>query len=234
MRATNSSSTRKTKRGRWSRADQARLRQLFGLHDEAAIARLLKRPLQGVLRMANSLFPPHVKKTGPWTSSETLELKHYLGATTPQVIARILGRSIDEVQEKISDLGRIKGQGSLTREEMARFKRIYGTRTDEDLALIFERGEAEIRRLALEQRLSKDKAFMRKLAGEAATRMPRWKQEELDAIRRDYPNQPNVELARRLGRSVKSVVSKANRMRLCKSADRLHEMGRENVSARYS
>jgi len=43
-----------------------------------------------------------------------------------------------------------------------------------------------------------------------------------------------VELARRLGRSVKSVVSKAHNLGMKKSDDRLREMGRENVSVRYA
>ena len=233
MQATKSGTPGRTKRGRWSHADQARLRELYGLRDVAAIARQLKRPVDGVIRMAQSLFPQGMRRSGPWTASETLELKRYLGATTPEVIARILGRSVEEVQAQIFALGRVQGRSSWTREETARFKRIYGTRADEDLSRIFGRSESEIRRLAQEHRLSKDKAFVRKRAGESATRMPRWRAEELDAIRRDYPSQSNVELARRLGRSVKSVVSKASRLHLSKSADRLHEMGRENVSSRY-
>lgn len=82
--------------------------------------------------------------------------------------------------------------------------------------------------------LSKDKAFVRRRHGEPSTRMPRWRAEELDVLREDYPNQSNVDLARRLGRSVKSVVSKAHHLGLSKSSDRLREMGRENVSARYA
>jgi hypothetical protein len=172
-------------------------------------------------------------KSGPWTASDVQKLKRYLGATTPEVIARILGRSVEEVQAQIFDLGRIQGRGSWDRAEIAEFKRIYGTRTDEDLSRIFGRSEAEIRRLAQEHVLSKDKAFLRKLRGEPASRMPRWRAEELELLRKNYAIEPNLEIARRLGRSVKSVVSKANLLGLKKSKDRLREMGRENVSARY-
>ena len=55
----------------------------------------------------------------------------------------------------------------------------------------------------------------------------------LDILRRDYPVKSNLELARDLGRSVKSVVSKAHHMGLKKSSERLRNMGRENVSLRY-
>jgi hypothetical protein len=63
--------------------------------------------------------------------------------------------------------------------------------------------------------------------------MPRWRNDELELLRRDYPVQSNLELARRLGRSVKSVVSKAHHLGLKKSSERLRSMGRENVSLRY-
>src|SRR6185503_19161575 len=145
-----------------------------------------------------------------------------------------LGRSVEEVQSQIFDLGRIQGRGSWKRAEIAELKRIYGTRTDEDLSLIFGRSVEEIRRFSQEHSLSKDKAFVRKLRGEPSTRMPRWKEEELDFLRENYAIQPNLEIARRLGRTVKSVVSKAHHLGMKKSDDRLREMGRENVSSRYA
>lgn len=220
------------RRGRWSQREQARLKELYGLRDDALIARELKRPVTSIRRMAEKLFTGPVR-TGPWTASEVMELRRYLGATSPEVIGRILGRATEEVNERIFELGRIKKDGSWQREELAEFKRIYGTRTDEDLSRIFGRGLEEIRTLADGLALSKDKAFVRKLAGEAATRMPRWRPAELEILRRDYPVQSNLELARALGRSVKSVVSKAHHMGLKKSTERLRTMGRENVSLRY-
>ena len=220
------------RRGRWSQAEQARLKELYGLRDVASIARELKRPVASIRRMAEKLFagPP---RTGPWGANEVMELRRYLGASPPEVIARILARPLDEVNERIFELGRIKKDVSWTREELAEFKRIYGTRTDDDLSRIFARSMEEIRRLASEHALAKDKAFVRKLSGEAATRMPRWRDEELEILRRDYPVQSNLDLARALGRSVKSVVSKAHHLGLKKSSERLRTMGRENVSLRY-
>ena len=82
--------------------------------------------------------------------------------------------------------------------------------------------------------MAKDKAFIRKISGEASTRMPRWSHEELEALRREYPVESNLEIARRLDRSVKSVVSKAHNLGLKKSSERLRRMGRENVSLRYT
>jgi hypothetical protein len=221
------------KRGRWSRAEEARLRQIYGLRDDAVIARELRRPVASVIRAAQKLFPEK-GRSGPWTASETLELKRRLGATTPEVIARVLGRSVEDVTAQILQLGRIKQNGSWPREDVAEFKRIYGTRSDDDLARIFGRSVAEVRKLAEQHSLSKDKAFLRRLRGEPSTRMPRWRAEEVTVLRENYPTESNIALARRLGRSVKSVVSKAHHLGLEKSPERLREMGRENVAVRYA
>jgi signal transduction histidine kinase len=220
------------KRGRWSKAELARLRELYGLRDLAAIARELRRPVASVQQVAQRLFPPEIK-SGPWTASEVLDLKRYLRATSAEVIGRILGRSAAEVQTQIIELGRIEDRGAWGRAEFAEFKRIFGSRTDEDLSRIFGRGVEEIGRLAREHGLKKDKRFLRKLHGEQSTRMPRWKPEELEILRKAYPVESNLEIARRLGRSVKSVISKAHSMGLKKSTERLRAMGRENVSGRH-
>jgi hypothetical protein len=63
--------------------------------------------------------------------------------------------------------------------------------------------------------------------------MPRWDAAAIEKLRQLYPTTPNLELARVLERSVKSVVSKAHNLGLKKEAERLREMGRENVSLRY-
>ena len=46
-------------------------------------------------------------------------------------------------------------------------------------------------------------------------------------MRREYPVLSNLDLARMLGRSVKSVVSKAHHLGLKKSSERLRDMGKE-------
>ena len=52
-------------------------------------------------------------------------------------------------------------------------------------------------------------------------------------LRRLYPEEPNLSIAQRLNRSVKSIVSKAHHLGLRKELERLQEMGRQNVSLRY-
>jgi hypothetical protein len=161
------------------------------------------------------------------------KLKRYLGRSSEEVIARILRRDIKEVHDRILALDQALTPTRWTRVEIAEFKRTYGTRTDEDLARVFGRPVELIQELATRLAMAKDKAFLRKLQGTAATRMPRWSEEELEQLKSMYPTVSNLEIATKLNRSVKSVVSKAHNLRLKKDSDRLREMGRQNVSLRY-
>ena len=220
------------RRGRWTQAEIARLRELYGLRHDATIARELNRPIASVRRMADQIFGER-RQSGPWTANEVLELKKYLGATTTETIAKILGREPEEVEQRIMELGRVQKSGRWNREEVAEFKRIYGTRTDEDISKVFGRSVDSVKRLAGQLALAKDKAFLRKVDKKAVTRMPRWTDEELDRLKELYPTEPNLEIAKVLDRSVKSVVSKAHNLGLKKDPQRLRQMGRENVSLRY-
>lgn len=224
--------TDQPRRGRWSQAEIARLRELYGLKNDVAIARELNRPEASVRKMAEQVFPLAVHQ-GPWTAREAIELKRYLGAATHEVIARVLGRTPEEVREQIIELRRIRRDDSWTQEETAEFKRLYGTRRDEDMELIFGRSSESLARQAEVLCLAKDKAFVRRQQGVASTRMPRWNAEEIAKLVELYPEHSNLEIARALSRSVKSVVSKAHNLGLRKDADRLRTMGRENVSLRY-
>jgi hypothetical protein len=223
---------RAPKRGRWSHREIARLRELYGLHDVAWIARELDRPVEGVRRMVAEMFRGRAR-SGPWTAQEVERLKRYLGASAPEVIAQILGRSVDDVQARIMQLGRVQRSAPWTRPETNELKRVYGTRSDEDLARIFGRSVEVVRRRAEELMLAKDKAFVRRQQGVAATRMPRWSERELSELRQLYATRSNLDVAQALHRTVKSVVSKAHHLGLRKEAERLREMGRENVSVRY-
>lgn len=220
------------RRGRWSQSEIARLRELYGLRDERGIARELNRPVASVRRMAEQIFSGPMQ-TGSWSAKEIAELKRYLGGTSNEVIARILGRTEQDVETQIEELRKLQQAGRWTQEEIAEFKRLYGTRTDDDLAIIFGRTLEAVKRLGARYCLAKDKAFVRKLTGSSATRMPRWSAPEIEQLKEIYPTVANLDIAARLNRSVKSVVSKAHNLGLKKEADRLREMGRENVSMRY-
>ncbi len=220
------------RKGRWSQVEIALLKDLYGLREIKAIARELQRSEESVARKAQELFQG-ARRNGPWTVQEVEDLKRYLGLNAPEVIARILGRSREEVEREINALRRIQRDGDWTRDEVQHFRRVYGTRRDEDLCVIFGRTQSSVRELAAGLRLAKDKAYLKRQRGEGATSMPRWRASELRELRDLYPGTPNLEIARRLSRSVKSVVSKAHHLGLKKASERLREMGRENVSLRY-
>jgi hypothetical protein len=182
--------------------------------------------------MAEDIFKSN-RHTGPWTADEVQNLKRYLGLSSQTVIARILGRTEDEVRQRILELDRMQVNGRWTRAEIAEFKRVYGTRTDDDLTRVFGRTLESVTRLAQKLKLAKDKGFLRKLNGASTTKMPRWTEGELARLKEMYPTSSNLEIAGALERSVKSVVSKAHNLGLKKDPGRLREMGRENVSLRY-
>ncbi|MHC4378418.1 MAG: SANT/Myb-like DNA-binding domain-containing protein [Planctomycetota bacterium] len=220
------------KRGRWSPEELQRLEELYGRRDDAAIARELGRTVPSVRAQAQKLFGDR-QRSGPWTPEETERLKDYIGASSTDVIARIFGRHPREVSERIEALDSKVKSGDWTRDEVQRLRQLYGRRTDQDLARILGRPVEEIEEKATEYALRKDKAFIRKLEGASATRMPRWTEAELQILRELYPLRPNLEIAHQLKRSVKSVVSKAYHLGLKKDPQRLREMGRENVALRY-
>jgi hypothetical protein len=222
----------KPRRGRWSSHEIQLLKDWYGLRDNGAIARDLHRTPDAVKKMADVVFRS-AKRSGPWSAQEVQDLKRYLGASTADVMAQVLGRDVDEIRPQITELGRLQHNGRWTRDETNEFRRLYGTRSDEDLALIFGRTKDAVNRLAQRYCLAKDKAYVKKLSGRGATRMPRWSEADLDILRRLYPNTPNLDIAQRLNRSVKSVVSKAHHLDLKKDVERLREMGRENVALRY-
>ena len=112
--------------------------------------------------------------------------------------------------------------------ELGEFRYIYGRRHDSWLAARFGLSLAQVRALAAKWCLAKDKRTWPKGPGS----MPRWCAEDVAALRYMYPDEPNINIARTLGRTLKAVVSKAHELGLTKSHARLARMGVENVRKR--
>ncbi len=220
------------RKGPWAHGEIERLKRLYGLRPDQQIARELSRSVESVRRMARRVFagPP---RTGPWSAEEVQQLKDYIGASPPETIAMILRRTVSEVEHKIEELRRNRHSGPWSSADLHTLKRLYGTRTNEDLAVILGRTVSEIEEAARSLALAKDKGFRRRRGDGKPVRMPRWTAEEVELLRDLYPDTPNLEIARRLGRTVKAVVSKANDLGLKKSEKRLRQMGKENVRIRY-
>ncbi|MBK8179839.1 MAG: hypothetical protein IPK67_13345 [Planctomycetes bacterium] len=221
------------RRGRWTQAELAHLRDWYGLRDVETLARELSRKPSSVRRQAALLFQTTPRK-GPWTAGEVEELKRYLGLAPVELIASVLGREVGAVQDQIQALGRAQRTGPWSHEELQRLKKLYGRRSDEDLALIFQRPVESLRGAARTLHLAKDKAFLKRHRPSETVRMPRWSDAALDELRRRYATEPNLQIAKSLGKSIKSIVSKAHSLGLKKEPERLRAMGRENIRVRYA
>jgi hypothetical protein len=221
------------KRGKWSAAELLQLKERYATVGEERLARQLRRSVESVRLTAERIFAGSRRRRGGWTGDDLWQLKLLLGAHPVERIALVLRRPSSEVEAKIEALRAEQRVRAWNRSDLALLKRLYGSRRDEDLAVVLGRPEEAIREKAQELCLRKDKAFRRRMEAEARTAMPRWTAGDLSALRRLYPDHGNVEIARILERSVKSVVSKAHGLGLRKSEDRLREMGKANVALRY-
>lgn len=105
-------------------------------------------------------------------------------------------------------------------------RRTYGAESDSKIGKRLDRQAADVAAKAVELALAKDRRLFR------GTHMPRWTEEEIRFLRREYAATSNVGIARRLGRSAKSVASKGRSLGLEKSDERIVEAGREAVRLR--
>ncbi|MFQ5749520.1 MAG: hypothetical protein ACE5H3_08695 [Planctomycetota bacterium] len=220
------------RKGPWSQAEIERLKRLYGLKPDSQIARELQRSVESLRRLARRIFSGK-QRTGPWSAREVQNLKRYLGVARPEVMALVLRRSPQEIRRKIEDLQRQFRSGPWNSADVQTLKHLYGTRSNKDLALILGRSHREIDAKARQLCLAKDKGFRRRHGAAHPTRMPRWSEREKEVLRQLYGDRPNLEIARKLDRTVKSVVSKAHDLGLRKSKERLRKMGRDNVRVRY-
>jgi hypothetical protein len=223
------------KRGKWSAAELLQLRERYASVGEDRLARQLRRSVESVRVTAERIFSSAARRKGSWTGDDLWQLKLLVGAHPVERIALVLRRTSADVQEQIERLRASQRVRPWNRTDLSLLKRLYGSRRDEDLAIALARPEVSIRAKAEELCLRKDKAFLRRMAESGhRTSMPRWTKEDLAALRALYPDRGNVEIAKILGRSVKSVVSKAHGLGLRKSDVRLREMGKANIALRYS
>lgn len=222
------------RKGPWSQAEIEKLKRKYARTPDHVLARELNRSVESVRRIAKSVFKSSVVQIGPWTPSEIIQLKDYWGASEIDKIALVLHRSAEDIERKVRELRGELHSGPWTADDIQRLKRYYGTRENSDLIVILGRTEAEIEAKATEFCLAKDKSFTRRSRGNSSrVRMPRWTAQDIELLTELYPDTPNLDIAHKLGRTLKSVVSKAHDLGLKKSSKRLRDMGRENVALRY-
>ena len=236
-------SGRRLRRGNWSVQEMERLRQLLPRRGVQYTAVLLRRSVDSVFRKALDLLKVPARR-GPWTTSDDARLRDSWGAVEVRLLGPMLGRPIAEVVRRAAELRARLRSGAWERSELQALKELYGTRHDEDLEVALQRPRAEVVAMAATLCLAKDKRFAAQsqrpreapaIPPEAQQRqsMPRWQAEEIEKLRELYAELDNLEVARRLGRTVTSVANKANQLGLKKSPRLLADIGRNNVGLRY-
>lgn len=235
-------SDRQLRRGNWSVQELERLRQLLPRRGVADTALLLRRSAESVHKKALDLLKVPSRR-GAWTGSDDERLRESWGAVEPRLLGPLLGRQPADVVRRAAELRSRQRQGPWSRAELQLLKDVYGTRRDDDLEVVLQRPRAEIERMAGSLCLAKDKRFAaqaeRRVAGgergspASRHRMPRWQTGEVALLLQIYPELDNLEVARRLGRSVTSVANKAHQLGLHKDAELLSRIGRANVGWRY-
>jgi hypothetical protein len=225
----------KGKRGRWSLQETAEFRRLFGTRPLPEIARRLNRPLHGVEQRAEQLFPLRTQPVD-WTEEHSRRLTLLVGAVDDdhETVARALGVTVGQVEAACTERRAERDHGRpWTSEDDSFLKAYYGSRSAQALGIALSRFDPDIEQRAQLFQLSKDKAFIARRDGACSTVMPRWTEDEIATLRSVYPNVSNLEIARLVRKSIKSVVSKAHHLGLKKSEERLVVMGAENVALRY-
>lgn len=220
------------KRGNWSTHDLERLRFLYPKSREESVARLLRRSVSSVQRKAREIFATTVIPR-MWTAGDDLRLREGFGILEFKALCLVLGRTAADVSARVHSLRtNVRTDWRWQRLELGLLKKLYGSRSDQDLVVCLSRSIGQIRAKAAELCLSKDKGFLAH-TGDSTQPMPRWRPGEIRLLRDLYPTTLNLVLAQRLRRSVASVANKANQLGLKKAPAVLQEMGRRNVAARY-
>ena len=224
------------KTGQWAQPDIGSLTRMYGSVKLTEIARKIGRPLASVNKMVAKLFPESTEKSNtPWGALDVARLKKLYGSVgTVDQWARIFKRPVSEIERKIKSFETEVKERPWTRESLATIKKFYGSRTNIDLELILGMPAKQIEEKAAELSMAKDKKFSSSTIGTSAgTRMPRWTAEDVETLKRMHGTASNGEIAQHLGRTTKSITSKANALGLYKTAEHLRQMGRDNVDWRY-
>lgn len=224
------------KSGQWAQPDIGSLTRMYGSTKLPEIARKIGRPLASVNKMVAKLFPESTENSNtPWGATDVARLKKLYGSVgTVDQWARILKRPVLEVERKIKSFETEVKERPWTRESLATIKKFYGSRTNIDLELILGMPAKQIEDQAAKLSMAKDKKFSSSTIGvSAGTNMPRWTAEDVETLKRMHGTASNSEIAQHLGRTTKSITSKANALGLYKTAEHLRQMGRDNVDWRY-
>ncbi len=230
------------KRGNWSVEELTKLRRCFGRRPLRQLARDLRRTPETVCQKANQLLGSRCR-TGAWSADEVATLREMVGVADLDTMALVLGRPGEEVASVLEAWAARSRRGRFERWEIGYLKAFYSSREDWAVAVVTGRSLAAVRKRARLLCLGKDRRLesvripflepIVEIQPMPRVRMPRWTRDEIQALRRIYPSRANLDVAKELGRSIKSVLAKANELGLRKTPARLRDMGRANVGVRH-
>lgn len=230
------------KRGNWSSEELIKLRETYGRRPLGQLSRELRRSKIAISQRAAQIFAAPARP-GPLDADDDGALREMVGITDVATMAMVLERKPSEIMKRLREWARAERRGRFQAWELRYLKHCFASRPDWAVALVLGRSTAAIKKRARELCLGKDRRlesvepeFLAKFIAKVPqprVRMPRWTQDEVATLSRLYPNRSNLDVAQSLGRSVKSVIAKANEIGLRKTQARLEAMGRENVEIRH-
>lgn len=214
--------------GGWSSLERIHLRSLLPETPLLHIARAIGRSESAVRKQVETMGRP--RRRDAWSREEDDYLRRGFGALDTRTLALLMGRTQTALRDRAKRLRAAKRKGRWSPDEVVRLKHWFATRRVHDLEVCLSRGVAEIRRKAASLGLGRDRASAA-TRGER-TRMPRWSERELTTLEKLYPRLPNLEIARRLGRSVTSVATQGRRLGLVKNERTRTDLARKSVAMR--
>jgi hypothetical protein len=217
--------------GAWSAPEVDVVRRHFALRDLAVLARRLRRSAASVRARARVLFHKRGKDE-PWSPADDQRLRLSYGFAPDADVALALGRTLAATRARVRELGRRQNPSPWTSADDELLRKVYGSRTLPAVELCLQRPRELIEAAAARLRLGKSRRFL--AAQRVVARMPRWNAAAVAELRRLYPDHDNLELARRLDRSVASIANKANLLGLRKRRQWLRQAGRAYARKRWS
>lgn len=230
------------KRGNWSSEELIKLRETYGRRPLGQLSRELRRSKVAIVHRAKVIFSAAARPGKPNAEDEAV-IREMVGITDVETMASVVKRRPGELTKLLQVWAHEERRGRFQTWELRYLKACFASRPDWAVALVLGRNTTVIRKRARGLCLGKDRRLESVSLGflgdfidkvpQPPIRMPRWTQDEIAVLSRLYANRSNLQLAQVLGRSVKSVIAKANEVGLRKTQARLEAMGRENVQVRH-
>jgi hypothetical protein len=227
----------------WVCDEDQRLRSCLGVSSLAVISLVLRRPVLEIVARVEELATK--VRSGDWCSEEVKSLKCLYGSRDDAVLSVILSRPVEEIQEKASE-HRLAKSNALLRRLADECTILTAPLVTSGFARSTFDGADGARRGAPGGATAGGATAGGGTASGATAggatargataqgRLPRWTGDEVEALKTIYPHKFNVEIAKILRKSVKSIMSKAHDLGLRKSAELLVLMGKTNVEVRYA